>query len=128
MHQDLGLEKVDLVGLIDLLDWWIYCFGFAKFWKMPSRRLDPREMDDLSDAMEERISEKIREEFRSEIALMKSDMISEIVSALGGVPRHMGIEGSYEEVAEDFEVVGLSGKDKNDRVERPIGIRAGRFA
>ena len=41
-----------------------------KYWKIPLRRLNPREIDDLSDAMEERVSEKIRVEFRSEIALM----------------------------------------------------------
>ena len=42
--------------------------------------------------------------------MMKSDMIVEIVSALGGIPRHVGIEDSYEEVVEDFEVVGSSGR------------------
>ena len=31
----------------------------------------------------------IRKEFRSDIALIESDMISEIVSDLGGVPRHV---------------------------------------
>ena len=84
---------------------------------MPPRRLDPREIYDLSDAMEDRVLENIRVEFRSKIALMKSVMISEIVSAWGGLPRHVGIEGSYEEVAKDLEVVGSSGEDKIDRVE-----------
>ena len=69
---------------------------------MPPRRLDPREIDDLIDAIKERILEKIRVEFRSEIALMKSDMIFEIMNALGGEPRHVGTKGSYEEFFEDF--------------------------
>ena len=62
----------------------------------------------------------MREEFISEIALMKSDMIAEIVSSLGGVPRHVGNEGSYEKVAKDLEVAGSSGEDRIDHVERPI--------
>ena len=37
---------------------------------------------------------------------MNSDMIVEIVSALGGVPRHVGTEDGYEEVAR------LSGEEK----------------
>ena len=53
---------------------------------------------------------------------MKSNMIAEIVNALGGVPRHVGTEGSYEEV------VGSSGEDRNYHVEKPIGTRAGQFA
>ena len=83
---------------------------------MPPRRLDPREIVDLSNAIEERILEKVKANFRSEmekvktnfgsqIKLMKSDMIVEIVSALGSVPRHVGTEANYEEVFEDFEVV-----------------------
>ena len=103
---------------------------------MPPKRSDPKDIDD---AMEESLLEKIKEdfrskieevrvEFRSQIALMKSDMIAEIVSALGSVPRHVGIEGSYEEVVEDFEVAGSSGEDKTDHVERPIGTRASQFA
>ena len=106
---------------------------------MPPRRLDPRAIDDLSDAMEERISEKVKTYFKSEMeegkasfryqmALMKSDMIYEIVSALGGIPWHVGIEGSYEEVVEDFEISRSSGEDRTDCVERPIVIRAGQFA
>ena len=95
---------------------------------MPPRRLDPREIDDHSDSMEERISEKIRAEFKYEIPLMKRDMIVEIVSSLGGVPRHVDTEGSYEEVVEDFEVAGYSREDITDHVERPIGTRAGQFA
>ena len=73
-----------------------------KFWKIPPRILEPREIFDLSDTIEEWILEKMREKFRSEIASMKSDMIAEIVSALGGVPRHVGTKGNYEEVVEDF--------------------------
>ena len=103
---------------------------------MPPRRLDPREIDDLTDSVEERISEKVksdfksefedvRAEFRSQIASMKSDMIAEIVSALGGVPRHVGTEGSYDEAAKDFEVAS---EDRTNREERPIGIRAIQFA
>ena len=92
---------------------------------MPPRRLDPREIDDLSDAMEERILEKIREEFRSKISLMKSDMIAEIVSALGGAPRHVGTKDSYEEDVEDFEVVRSSSVGRTDRVERARRNRAG---
>lgn len=56
---------------------------------------------------------------------MKSDMIVEIVSSLGGVPRHVGIEGSYEEVAKDVEVAGSSGEDRTNHVERLIGTRVG---
>ncbi|MDF3675386.1 hypothetical protein [Enterobacter hormaechei] len=74
------------------------------------------------------ISKKMRVEFRSKIALMKSDMIAEIVSAFGGVPRHMGIEGSYEEVAKDFEATKSRSEDRTNHVERPIGTRASQFA
>ena len=70
----------------------------------------------------------MKTKFISEIALMKSDMIAEIVSALGGVPRHVGFEGSYEEVAKDFDLVGLSSEDRTDHVERPIEIRTSQFA
>ena len=59
------------------------------------------------------------------MALLKSDMIVEIISAIGGVPRHVGTEDGYEEVFEDFEVVGLSSEDITNRVERPIGISVG---
>ena len=31
---------------------------------------------------------------------MKSEMIAKIVSALGGIPRYVGTEDSYEEVIE----------------------------
>ena len=95
---------------------------------MPPRRLDPREINDPSDAMEERILEKMREEFISEIALMKSDMIVEIMSALRGIPRHVGTKGSYEEVVEEFEVARSSGDDRTNHVERHIVIRVGQFA
>ena len=90
---------------------------------MPPRRLDPREIADLSDVVEEQISEKVKADFKSkmeevkanfksQITLMKSDMIAKIVSDLGGVPRHVGTEGSYEEVDEDFEVARLINEEK----------------
>ena len=71
--------------------------------------------------MEGRISEKIRADIRLKMALMKSDMIVEIVSALGGAPRHVGIEDSYKEVVEDFEAIGSSGRV--DQAKRPRGNR-----
>ena len=103
---------------------------------MPPKRFDRRAIHDLTDSVKERISEKVksdfkfefedvRAEFRSQIALMKSDMITEIVSALGSVPRHVGTEDGYEEVAEDFEFAESSGEA---RTERPSGIRVGQFA
>ena len=96
-------------------------------------------INDLSDVVEERISDKVKENFRSEmeevkanfrsqITLMKSDMIVEILSALGGIPRYVGTEGIYEKVSEDFEVIGSSGEDRTNHVERPIGTRIGQFA
>ena len=42
--------------------------------------------------------------------LMKSDMIAEIVSALGGIPRHVGTKDGYEEVVEDFETTRSNGR------------------
>ena len=89
--------------------------------KMPPRRLDPREIDDLCDAIEGRILENIRVDIISKMVMMKSDMIAEIVSSLGGVPRHVGTKDSYEEVVEDFEVAGSSGR--SDQFERPRGGR-----
>ena len=84
---------------------------------MPLRRLDPRAIDDLTDAMEEIILEKIKAQieevkanFRSKMELIKSDMIVEIVSALGGIPRHVGTEDGYEEAIEDFEIYRSSGR------------------
>ena len=59
---------------------------------------------------------------------MKSDMVAEIVSALGGVPRHVGTEGSYEEVTKDFEATRSSGEERTNHVERLIGTRASQFA
>ena len=56
---------------------------------------------------------------------MKSDMIAEIVSALIGVPRHVGTRCSYEEVVEDFEVARSSGEDKTNCMKRPIKTRVG---
>lgn len=52
--------------------------------------------------------EEVKDSFRSQMSLMKSDMIAEIVSAIGRIRQHVGIEGSYEEVFEYVEVVGLS--------------------
>ena len=92
---------------------------------MPLRRLDPREIDDLCDVVEGRILEKIRENIKSEMVLMNSNMIDKIVSALGGIPRHVSVEDSYEEIVEDFEVVGSSGR--SNRVERPRGGRTNHF-
>ena len=99
---------------------------------MPLRRLYPREIHDLTDTMEERISEMIKAQIEevkaslgSEMELMKSDIFAKVVSALGGIPRHVGIEGSYDEATEDFEIVD---EDKIDREERSIGIRASQFA
>lgn len=105
---------------------------------MPPRRFNPGAIDDLSDVVEERISKKVKEDFRSqmeevkvnfrsEMALMKSDMITKIVSALGGLPRHVAAEDGYEKVVEDFKVSRLSGEDKIDHVERPMGNRASQF-
>ena len=69
---------------------------------MPPRRLDPRVIDDLSDVVEERISKKVKKDFkskmevkatfRSKMALMKNDMIIEIISTIDGVPQHVGIK------------------------------------
>ena len=90
--------------------------------------MDPREINDLSDVVEEWISEKVKEDFRSQIALMKSNMIAKIVSALGGVPRHVGIEDAYEEAAKEFEIAKSSGEARTDRIERPMGNRVDQFA
>ena len=86
---------------------------------MPPRRLNLREINDLCGAIEGRILEKIRADIRFEMALMKSDMIVEIVSSLGGIPRNMGTEDSYEEAIEEFEVSRTSGR--SNHVERPRG-------
>ena len=92
--------------------------------KMPPKRLDPREIEDICDVVEGRILEIIRTDIRFEMTLMISDMITKIVSALGGIPRHVGTKDSYEEVVEDSEVVGSSGET---RTERPRGNRVGEF-
>ena len=91
---------------------------------MPPRRLDPRAIDDLTDTVEERILgkittqiEEVKASLRSEMELMKSDIIAEVVSALGGIPRHVGTEDGYEEAFEDFEINKSSGRAKQD--ERP---------
>ena len=94
---------------------------------MLPKRLDPRVIADLTDSVEERISKKVKADFKSEMILMKSDMITEIMSALGGIPGYMGTKDSYEEVVEDFEVVGSSGRGRIDQVERTMGNRAGQF-
>ena len=103
---------------------------------MPLRRLDPRVIDDLSDVVEERILERVEADFRSEIeevkatfrfemALMKSDMIIEIISAIGGVPQDTGTKDGYEEAVEDFEFARSSGEAKPYHVERPMGNKVG---
>ena len=99
---------------------------------MPQRRLDPKEINDLTDAMEERIAEKImaqieevKANLKSKMELMKSDIIAKVVNALGGIPRHVGTEDGYEEAAEDFETTRSSGKAKQD--ERPKGNRMVHF-
>ena len=95
---------------------------------MPPRRLDPRAIDDLTDTVEERILgkittqiEEVKASLRSEMELMKSDIIAEVVSALGGIPRHVGTEDGYEEAVEDFETIRSSGRANQD--ERPRGNR-----
>ena len=52
---------------------------------------------------------------------MKSDIIVEVVSALGGIPRYMGIEDGYEKAGEDFETTRSSGRANQD--EKPRGNR-----
>ena len=94
---------------------------------MPPRQLDPKVIEDLYDVVEVRILEKTKEKFRFEIVLMKRDMIVEIISAIGGVPQHMGTKDGSEKATEDFEVVGLSGEDRIDRFERSVGNRVGQF-
>ena len=59
---------------------------------------------------------------------MKSDMIAEIVSSLGGVRRHVGTEHGYEEDTKDFEFFESSGGVRIDHMERPMGNRVGHFA
>ena len=54
---------------------------------------------------------------------MRSDMVAEIISALGKVPNQVGTEGSYEEAMGDFEVPRSSGRA--DHNERPRGNRTG---
>ena len=51
---------------------------------------------------------------------MKSDMIIEIVSVMDGVHQHVSTKDGYEEVVENFEVVGLSGQDRIDQIERSM--------
>ena len=105
---------------------------------MPSRRLDPRVIDDLSNVVEERISEKVKENFRSKMeeviasfrskmVLMKSDMIAEIISAIGGVHFHVSTKDFYEFFFEDFEVAKLSSENITNHMERPMGNRVGLF-
>ena len=106
---------------------------------MLRRILDSREIDDLSDVVEERILEKLKANFRSQMEevkanfvskmmLIKSDMIAQIVNSLGGLPRSVGTNGGYEKFSKDFEVTIASGEDRVDCVERPIGTRVGQFA
>lgn len=58
---------------------------------------------------------------------MKSDMITRIISDIGGVPQHIGTEDGYEEVFEDFRVFRSIGEIRTDQVERPMGNRASQF-
>ena len=53
---------------------------------MPPIKLDSRVIEDLCDVVEARVLEKIQVELRSKMALMKSDIITEIISSIGGVP------------------------------------------
>ena len=92
------------------------------------RRLDPKAIDDLADTMEERILgkimtqiEEVKASLRSGMELMKSDIIVEVVSALGGIPRHVGTKDGYEGAIEDFETTRSS--NKADQDERPRGNR-----
>ena len=55
-------------------------------------------------------------------------MIAKIVSALSGVPTHVGTKDNYEEFVEDLKVARSSSGDRTDYVERPIGTRASQFA
>ena len=50
--------------------------GLKTFWKMPPRRLDPREIDDLTDSIEERISEKVKSDFKSEFEDVRAEFRS----------------------------------------------------
>ena len=88
---------------------------------MPTRRLDPRVIAELYDALETKISEKVRSDFKSEMELMKNDMVVEIIRAIVGVPRNVGMENGYEEAVEDFETIRSSGRANQD--ERPRGNR-----
>ena len=45
---------------------------------------------------------------------MMSDMIIEIISAIGGVPWKVDIDDGYEEFSKDFEAIGSSGEDRID--------------
>ena len=89
----------------------VCCQGFLLSLRIPPRRLDSRVIQDLCDTMESRIIEKVKSDFRSEMELMKNDMIIEVMRAIAGMLRNLGTEDGYEEVAEDFEVVGSSGDD-----------------
>ena len=71
---------------------------------MSLRILDPREIYDLYDAMEERILEKVLADLRSEMELMKNDTVIEIMRAMYGVPRKLAMEHGYGEVIKHFEV------------------------
>lgn len=86
---------------------------------MPPRRLDCRAIT--------YILEKVRSDFRSEMELMKNDTVVEIVRAIVGVLRNMGIEDGHEEVAEDFEIAGSSCEDRTDQIERFVEDRTGQL-
>lgn len=61
------------------------------------------------------------------MALVKSDMIAQIISPIGGVPWHTGPKDGYEEVVEDSEVFGSSGEDITNCAKRIMGNRADQF-
>ena len=45
---------------------------------------------------------------------------NDIMRVIVGVPRNMDTEDGYEEVAEDFEIVGSSGEDRTNHMERYV--------
>ena len=59
--------------------------------------------------------------------LMKSDIIAEVVSALGGIHRHVGTKDGYEEATKDFKTIGSSDEAKTDCLERSMGNRVGQL-
>lgn len=43
---------------------------------------------------------------------MKNDIVTQIMRSIASVPKNVGIEDGYEEVVEEFKVVGSSGEDR----------------